>query len=446
MEYLHECVDRVSCEDSTVLLKKVLGMLIFFMSRNSFISISIGLPLLLAVSFLGGWYLGYEKRMPLPVPVKQSAGAEAKDIEGVDLSLFWQAWHLIDEKYPFDDKPDNKERVYGAIAGLVASLGDPYSVFLPPTESKEFLDQVSGTFEGVGMEIGLRNGILTVIAPLKDTPADRAGIRAGDRILKINATSTIGMTDTEAVRHIRGKRGTSVFLELERDIVAKEANKAGKKTENLSVTVVREPINIPVLKTEMRKDGVFVISLYNFSAPSAERFEGALREFEQSGAKNLIIDLRGNPGGYLEAAVDMASFFVPKDKVIVRESEGDGKKETLYKSRGYQTGLFDFKTVILVDRGSASASEIFAGALSEYGLATLIGEKTFGKGSVQEVVPMPDKTSLKITVAKWLTPKGVSISEKGITPAITVLLTDEDRQKEKDPQLDRAVSFLLKGK
>lgn len=413
------------------------------MTRTSFIITAVSIPIVLVITFTGGWYLGYEKRLPLPVPIAQTAGADTKDIEGVDLSLFWQTWHLIDEKYPFANKPDNKERVYGAISGLVASLGDPYTVFFPPVESKEFMDQVSGTFEGVGMEIGMRNNVLTVIAPLKDTPADRAGIRAGDRILEINGTSTMAMSDTEAVRHIRGKRGTSVTLKLARDIVAKDGS---KKIEDLSLTIIREPIDIPVLKTELRKDGIFVISLYNFSAPSAERFEQALREFKGSGSTKLIIDLRGNPGGYLEASVDMASFFVPKGEVIVRESEGEGKTETLYKSKGYVLGIDSLKTVILVDKGSASASEIFAGALSEYNLATLIGEKTFGKGSVQEVVPLSDKTSLKITIAKWLTPKGVSISEKGITPAITVVFSDEDRLKGKDPQLDRAISFLLKGK
>jgi carboxyl-terminal processing protease len=414
------------------------------MAENYSPSRYVGIFLVIAFAFLGGWYVGYERQTPFPFGAKVVQTATSTEgIENVDLSLFWKTWQLIDEKYPFANKPNNKERVYGAVQGLVASLGDPYTVFFPPTESKEFMEQVSGTFEGIGAEIGIRNNLLTVIAPLKGTPADRAGVRAGDRILKINGTSTVAMTDVEAVRLLRGKRGTSVSLELGRETTAPGG---AKKNENISVTIVREPIDIPVIQTESRKDGVFVIALYNFSAPSAQKFEEALGEFKASGDKKLIIDLRGNPGGYLEAAVDMASFFIPKGEVIVRESEGEGKEEALYKSKGYDLGVSDVKIAILVDGGSASASEIFAGALSEHNVATLIGEKTFGKGSVQEVVPLPDKTSLKITIAKWLTPKGVSISEKGITPAIKVSFSDDDRLKGRDPQKDRAVLYLLKGK
>jgi carboxyl-terminal processing protease len=304
------------------------------------------------------------------------------------------------------------------------------------------MEEVSGSFEGMGMEIGLRNDILTVIAPLEGTPAKKAGILPGDKIIKIDGVATTGLTEGEAIKKIRGKGGTTVALSLLRDI-----GTPGKvQTKSLEVSVVRAPIDIPTIKTEARPDGVFVISLYNFSAPSANLFRDALREFKSSKSDKLLIDLRGNPGGYLESAVDIASFFLPIGDTVVRESQGEGKPEIVHKSKGYDINLGSTRIALLIDRGSASASEILAGALSESGVATLIGEKSFGKGSVQELIPISDGTSVKITVAKWLTPKGLSISENGLTPKIPVPYSDTDRVKGTDPQLARAVVFLKTGK
>jgi carboxyl-terminal processing protease len=356
----------------------------------------------------------------------------------VDFALFWEVWNTLNDKYvathgtttiPVTDQ----EKVYGAIQGLTDSLGDPYTVFFPPEEAKAFEEEISGNFEGVGMEIGLKEDILTVIAPLKGTPAESAGIKAGDKILKIDNTLTSGMSTDEAIKLIRGKKGTIVTFTIERS-----------EGEPFEVKVTRDVINVPTLSTKKLENGIFLIQLYSFTADSPNLFRNALREFMLSKSDKLILDLRGNPGGYLNAAVDMASFFLPQGKVVVREDYGGEKGESTIKSKGYNIFTDKLKFVILVDGGSASASEILAGALHEYGKATLIGEKTFGKGSVQEVIPITSDTSLKVTVARWLTPNGVSISDNGIMPDIVVPISQEDIKAKKDPQLDRAIAELLK--
>jgi carboxyl-terminal processing protease len=357
----------------------------------------------------------------------------------VDMSEFWRVWHLLNSKFVTSTttKPlSNDERVEGAIAGLVNAYGDPYTVYLPPVESELFHSEIAGNFEGVGMEIGSQDDVLTIIAPLAESPAEKAGIRAGDKIIKIDGDITEGMAVDEAVRRIRGEKGTTVALTLFRK----------GDTELREISIVRDTINIPTSKTE-QKDGVFIIHLYNFSAQSEARMQAALREFTKSGATKLVIDLRGNPGGYLQSAVNIASYFLPMGKVVVRESYGDGKAEDVYRSQGRDLHQYrDFETVVLVDGGSASASEILAGALSEQGVATLIGTKTFGKGSVQELVEMDSGASLKVTIARWLTPNGHSISHNGLEPEIKVEVTDEDRKAGKDVQLLKAIEYLNKKK
>ncbi len=385
--------------------------------------------------FALGMYVG-SHRQPAPAVITGIDNAAVPDGAGADFAPFWKVWSLIDQKYPGADKVTAQARVYGAIQGLVSSLGDPYSVYFPPQDSKDFHDTVNGSFDGIGMEVGLKDKVLTVIAPLKDTPAAAAGIRAGDKILKIDDKTTTDMTIEEAVSLIRGPRGTQVSLMLYHDGAA--------RPETLSVT--RDTIEIPTLDTELRDDGVFVISLYNFSASSARLMERALRQFQASGSHSLVIDLRGNPGGYLESAVDMASFFLPEGDLVVTEDFGANGEPETYRSRGYD--LIDtrgLKIAILADRGSASASEILAGALQQHGVAKIIGETTYGKGSVQELIDVTKDTSVKITVAKWLTPDGTSISEHGIDPDIPVSVTDADIEAHRDAVLMRAVQYLKAG-
>lgn len=356
--------------------------------------------------------------------------------ENVDFAPFWTAWDLLNKKYVRPDKINSQDKVWGAISGLAQAYGDPYTVFFPPREAEYFQSEVRGNFGGIGVEIGIRDNVLTVIAPLKGTPADRAGMLAGDKILKINATSTAELNLDDAISLIRGEQGTPVKLTV--------LHEGAKNTVELSI--VRATIAIPTVETKKRDDGVFVISLYNFSADSPNLFRNALREFINSGSNKLVLDLRNNPGGYLEAAIDMASWFLPAGKVVVKEHFGGNKEDLVYRSKGYNIFNDRLRLVILLNKGSASASEILAGALHEQGVAKLVGEKSFGKGSVQELVDVTPNTSLKITVAEWLTPNGEQISGRGLTPDILIERTLKDYEKKLDPQMDKAVSILLGGK
>ena len=348
-----------------------------------------------------------------------------------DFEAFWKVWNLIDEKSPDASTIDNQKRVYGAIQGLMSSLNDPYSVFFPPEEAKSFQETISGSFSGIGMEVGIKDKILTVVAPLKNTPSYKAGIKPGEKILKIDGKETNDMTVDKAISLIRGEKGTSVILTMYRD--------GDRKPRE--VTLVRDTIIIPTVETIKRDDGVFVISVYNFSANVATDFQNALKEFAQTNSDKLVIDLRGNPGGYLDAAISMASWFLPSGKTVVMEDFGNKTDKTIHRSLGYDV-FENLKLVILVDEGSASASEIFAGALHDNKKALLVGEKTYGKGSVQELVPVTKDTSIKITIAKWLTPNGISISKEGIKPDYTVPITDKDVTDKVDPQMNKAVELL----
>jgi carboxyl-terminal processing protease len=360
---------------------------------------------------------------------------------GADMAPFYKAWDLLNTNFvntaTSTATTTTDDEVYGAIQGLAASYGDPYTAFFPPKENSIFQSQVEGDFGGVGMEIGIKDDQLTVISPLKDTPAAQAGIQSGDAILSIDGRDTTGMTTDDAVALIRGKEGTTVTLELSR--------KGGKPFE---VKLVRATINLPTVDTKLRPDGVFVIQVYTFNSFAPQKFRDALREFANSGSNKLVIDLRGNPGGYLDAAVDMASWFLPVGDVVVTEDYGAKQAPDVERSRGYD--VFDngnAKIAILIDGGSASASEIFSGALHDHGKATLIGQKSFGKGSVQQLFDITPDTSLKITIARWLTPNGISISHEGITPDILVPEpTEAEITAGEDPQLDRAAQFLLTGK
>lgn len=385
----------------------------------------------LAATFAGGAYYGV-RQAPTVSRVAQILHLETPPAvrAQVDFEPFWQAWSVIEDKYVSNDGMDRQKMVYGAIEGLAKSLGDPYTVFFPPVEKEMFESSVRGDFEGVGMEIGIRKGILTVISPLNGTPSYRAGIRAGDKILKIADKITSDMTTEEAVRLIRGPKGTEIVLTVLGD--------GAEKPREIKIT--RDRIEIPNIETEKKADGIFVIKLYSFNEGSGAGFKNALREFANSGSNKLILDLRGNPGGYLEVAVDMASWWLPMGETVVKEKFSNGMENT-YRSRGYNA-LGSLPTVILVNEGSASASEILAGALQDYKLATLVGQKTFGKGSVQEMVPITSDTSLKITIARWLTPNGNSISEKGLTPNVAVKFTEADAAKGRDPQMEKAIEIL----
>lgn len=397
--------------------------------------LGVGLAVLLATAtFFSGLHIGTDTRLEANIFSFLSRDTHAE--EGVDMGEFWRVWHLLEEKYVDSATTTltSEDRVRGAIDGLVRSYGDPYTNYLPPKESEMFAEDISGNFSGVGMEVGIRDEIITIIAPLPDSPAEKAGLIAGDAIIRIGDKTTEGMTTDEAVQLIRGEKGTEVMLTIYRK----------GEDEFRDVTIMRDTITIPTSKTETRGN-TFVVTLYSFNAISEAEMQSALREFVKSNKKKLILDLRGNPGGYLQSAVAISSYFLPAGKTVVRESFGDNMREEVYRTNGRTIGTFTPENfVVLVDGGSASASEIVAGALKEHGVATVMGEQTFGKGSVQELINLDDGSSLKVTIARWLTPNGTSISEGGLTPDIVVERTAEDRENEKDPQLDAALEFLKK--
>ena len=356
----------------------------------------------------------------------------------VEFDPVWKAWRILEDKFvpsTTTQAVTGQDKVWGMISGLAQSYDDPYTTFMPPEEAKNFEEEISGEFGGVGVEIGFRNGMLTVIAPLKDTPADRAGIRSGDIIVEVDDQSTQGMTMDEVVGVIRGDIGTEVVFTFARE----------GEGEFLTISVVRDVIEIPTMEYEVVEGDVFIISLYNFGGTATREMRNALREFVAGSYTRLIIDLRGNPGGYLSAAVDVASWFLPAGKVIVTEDYGDNKESIVHRSKGQDVTKDDWRIAILVDGGSASASEIVAGALREHGKAVLIGEQTFGKGSVQELVPVTPDTSLKVTVARWLTPESHSISASGLEPDLVVPLTNEDIEQERDPQREAAIMYVRTG-
>jgi len=318
--------------------------------------------------------------------------------------------------------------LYGAISGMVKALGDPYTVFFNPEETKQFEEDISGKFEGVGMEVGIRDNELTVIAPLEGTPAQRAGLRAGDKILKIGNTVTTDLAIDEAVSLIRGSKGTEITLTIFRE----------DWETTREITLTRDVIEIPALKWELKENNIAYIKLYHFHQNARVNFGKAAFDISNSSAEKIILDLRNNPGGYLEVAQDIAGWFLERDQVVVIEDFGEGKEQEEYKAEGTEL-LLRYPVVVLINQGSASASEILAGALRDNRNVKLIGETSFGKGSVQELQDLKGGASLKITVAKWLTPKGEILTGKGLEPDIKVEMTEEDYNEGKDPQLDKAI-------
>ena len=334
--------------------------------------------------------------------------------------------------------PTTKDLNYGIVKGYVEAYNDPYTQFFTSEESKQFESNIKGSFGGIGAYIGYKDGYTVIISTIKDSPAEKAGVKAGDIIVSVDATSTRGMSSDAVVAYVRGDIGTNVVLEV--------LHKNDSKTTKIKITRAK----IPILDTEIKGD-VFVIHFYSFTEDSASKFQEALKKFSDSGKSRLIVDLRGNGGGYLDSAINIASFFLPKDKLIVSEKNsklGDGKK---HYSLGYDFFNHNvLKLGVLIDGGSASASEILAGALKDNGVATIIGEKSFGKGSVQQLIKLSDGSDLKVTVAKWFTPNGINISESGINPDAVATSSEvtklDTAGKLIDEQLNKAVDVVSKMK
>lgn len=348
---------------------------------------------------------------------------------GVDFSLLWNAWKTLEEKYRNSATLDRQKMVEGAVDGLIRSLGDPYTTFLKPADATKFSEDVAGEFYGIGAELGYKNGIV-VIAPLKGLGAEKAGMRVGDKIVRINDESTIDLTVEQAVMRIRGPKGTTVRLTVER------AGEAALR----EFSIVRELVRVPTIDWSKKTNDIFYIRIHNFFGDVERDFTNAVAEAQAGGMKKLILDLRGNPGGLLDASIAIASRFVPKGKVVVSADFGEGKGKSDFTSAGGP--LEQTPVVVLINGGSASASEILAGALKDDRGATLIGERTFGKGTIQELLRLPGGGLMKVTTAQWLRPSGKPIDEHGIDPDITVLLTDEDKAAGRDPQLEQALRVI----
>lgn len=385
---------------------------------------------------VGFWYSNPEESSPIPI-IKKLINQNVGQPSEIDFSLFWEVWNALHNKYVNPDKLDSQQLIYGAINGMVGSVGDPYTVFFEPTISKKFEEEISGSFGGVGIEVGMRDGIVTVIAPIKNTPAYNAGILSGDKIVGVDSNSTANLSIEEVVDMIRGKRGTKVLLTIARE----------GESKTIDFEITRDTIRIPTVNWEMIDGDVAYLQIYTFNQNVDSDFEGAVNEILKSSATKLIVDLRNNPGGLLESAINLAGWFLDNNQIVTMEEFKDGSRQE-FRSDGRGT-LKIYPTIVLINEGSASASEILAGALHDNRSIQLVGEKSFGKGSVQELEKFKNGSSLKVTVAKWLTPKGRSITDLGIEPNYPVEMpTGEDAEKleigkvGKDPQLDKALDLI----
>jgi carboxyl-terminal processing protease len=336
---------------------------------------------------------------------------------------FWEAWDIVHEK--FIGEIDDKKLFYGAVSGLVRATGDPYTVFADPEETKQFEENIGGSFSGIGVEIGMRDGHVTVIAPLTGSPADLAGIKTGDIVVAID-DKPISPEETldEVVSRIRGERGKPVSLTVIHQ----------GEDEPVEITVVRDTIEIESVRSTI-ENNIAVIKISSFNGDTAERFTQAAHEAARARVQGVIVDVRNNPGGFLESSVEIASVFL-KQRTLVVSEKGDQDKEYYSKTAPI---LSNIPVVVVVNGGSASASEILAGALHDQRQSQIVGEKTFGKGSVQEFKKLSDGSSIRVTVAKWYTPSGRSIDDHGIDPNIVV--TDDPATPE-DEQLNRAKETL----
>ncbi|MBI2012970.1 MAG: S41 family peptidase [Candidatus Colwellbacteria bacterium] len=389
--------------------------------------------IVLAAVSLGSYYLGFRNGVeePRKVVVENIAGANLPDEFSADFGIFWETWDKLRETYiDKEDLGDQQKLVYGAVKGMVDSLGDPNTSFFTPEESKQFSQDLSGSFGGIGAEIGSENEQITIIAPLKSSPSERAGLRANDKILKVDGKSTEGLAVSEAVRLIRGEVGTKVTLTIIRE---------GWQSPR-DVEIARETIQVPTVEWSMKEGNIIHLELSSFSANTPFAFFQAIAGGLRQGGDGLILDLRNNPGGFLEVSVNLAGWFVNRGDVVVSE-KFTGGDERLFRAYGNEA-LKNFPVVVIMNEGSASASEILAGALRVHQGIKIVGAKSFGKGTVQQLIDLSDGSTLKVTISHWLLPNGHLIEGNGLEPDVKVLVTDEDLVAGRDPQLDKAIEVL----
>ncbi len=356
----------------------------------------------------------------------------------VDYQLLQDAISIVQTKY-IEKPPTPLEFLYGAIRGAVAAAGDPYTAFFEPKDLQVFKTDLKGSFEGIGAEVGKKDGNIVIVAPLDGTPAKKAGLLAQDIITQVNGQSTSDWTVEQAVQKIRGPKNTEVTLTIFRQ----------GKNAPFDVKIIRQSIEVKSVKWEYKdvdKDGkkvqIAVVTISKFGDDTRTLFDKAVNDILNHSVAGIVLDLRNNPGGYLQSSVDLASNWISHGTVVVSEAHSQGEP-IKYLAQGANR-LVGIKTVILINGGSASAAEILSGALHDYKIATLIGEKSFGKGSVQELVDLKNGSAVKVTVAKWITPNGKNLNKDGLEPDILVKSTEEDAKAGKDPQMEKAMEEITK--
>ncbi len=396
----------------------------------------VAVLLVIAISYYVGYQAGHKGFIFVPksFQVINQNNAPAT----VDYGLLWKVIDVLNTKYI--DKPIDQQKVlYGAVSGAVSALGDPYTTFFPPQQLNDFQTQLAGSFGGIGAEVGEKDGNVVVIAPLDGTPAKAAGIMAGDIIAQVDGQSTSGWSVDQAVDKIRGPKGTTVTLQIVRQ----------GQDKPLTFKIVRDTIVVKSVRWSYKtvlvngkNKTIAIITMSEFGDDTTGLFNQAINDILTHNVSGIIVDLRNNPGGYLQSAVDVASAWVKQGDLVVSEAHSDGTIVT-YKGEG-NPRLAGIKTIVMINGGSASAAEILSGALHDHGLAQLLGEKSFGKGSVQELVDLPGGSGVKVTVAKWITPNGINLNHNGLTPDIPVTLTAADATAGKDTQMDAALQQFAK--
>jgi len=386
--------------------------------------------LVTSAAYMAGFAAGtvYAPPKAAVITIQQEETPTEEEAKG--FSVFWEAWHILENSY-YGELPSFQKMVYAAIRGVLSALDDPHTSFLDPKQAALARENLSGSFEGIGAVVDMRDGRLVIVEVLKGQPAEKAGLKSGDIILKVDDTPIENMTLMEAVSLIRGPKGTPVRLTILRE----------GEAEPFEVTIIRQRIEIPVVEYKIVDEDIAYLKLMEFSSPAAQRTREALKVLLSEHPRGLILDLRDNPGGLLDVAVEVGSQFVGEGPILIERFRGG--QERVYEARkgGLATDP-DLPLVVLVNSKSASASEIVAGAIQDSGRGILIGEKTYGKGSVQQPYTLSDGSELRVTVARWFTPKGRAIHQEGLEPDIEVKMTEEDIEAGRDPQLDKAIEYI----
>lgn len=392
------------------------------------------------VVLIGVYQFGYTmgRRGYVFVPRDFKVINQSSQPQTVDYNLLWDAINTVNTNYIDKSGIDQQQILYGAVKGAVAAVGDPYTTFFTPVDLNNFQTGLKGSFDGIGAEVGEQNGNIVIVAPLDGSPAQKAGLKAKDIIAKVDGASTAGWSVDQAVSKIRGPKGTKVTLTIVRDSKALP-----------DITITRDVIVVKSVKWEFKTETqngvtkkIAVITINQYGDDTKDLFGQAVNDILRQNVQGIIVDERNNPGGYLQTAVGVASAWVDSGKVVVTEAHSDGSS-IKYNAEG-NNRLSGIKTVILINGGSASAAEIFAGALHDYKIAELVGDKSFGKGSVQQLVDLKEGGAVKVTVAKWITPGGINLNHSGLDPDVKVDLSDSDVAAGKDPQMDSAVREVTK--